>query len=74
MGWAGGSEIATNLWKLVRRDVPVKKRKKVARKFIEEFENNDCDTMGECEQLVKDAGIDWNDDGDKIDSKTGEPI
>lgn len=55
MGWASGSELADNLWFMLRKYVPADKRKDVARKFIAHFEDYDCDTMHECEWLMKDA-------------------
>lgn len=66
MGWAGGSELATELWDLVREYIPASKKKKIARKFVDAFENEDCDTMGECEDLLEDAGISWDDDGNRV--------
>lgn len=56
MGWASGSELAENLWGLVRKFVPKERRKNVAEKFIDEFENMDCDTIYECTELCNDAG------------------
>ena len=57
MGWASGSEIADKVWKLVSKFVPEKKKKGVARKLVSIFEEADCDTMYECEQLMCDAQI-----------------
>lgn len=57
MGWAGGSGIASDVWDLVRKYVPDNQRKTVALKLIDVFEDNDCDTMNECERLMKDAGL-----------------
>lgn len=57
MGWASGSGLAAETWELVREYIPEDKRKEVASKFIDEFEDMDCDTIYECEQLVEDAGL-----------------
>lgn len=65
MGWASGSEIAERTWDLVREYIPEGVREGIAREFIEPFEDADCDTIYECEQLVKDAGLEdeyWPDD------------
>lgn len=64
MGWAGGSEVASDVWKLVRPHIPAAKRRAVAKKLIKVFENQDCDTMEEAELLWKDAGMPnpWGDD------------
>ena len=55
MGWAGGSAIAEDVWLLVRDYVPVTKRKAVALKVIDRFEDDDTDTMDEAETLTADA-------------------
>jgi hypothetical protein len=55
MGWAGGSEVASKLWALVRDDLPEDKRSTIARKFIRVFEDQDCDTMYEAVALKRDA-------------------
>jgi len=64
MGWAGGSELAESVWKLVRKHIPKKDREKIAGKIVDLFESEDCDTMHECTQLMEDAGIDLGDDED----------
>lgn len=58
MGWASGSRMAADIWALFRPHVPVKARKHVAKKLVDIFEGEDCDTMDECERLMKDAGLD----------------
>jgi len=55
MGWASGSEIADATWNLVRDYIPEDKRKEIADKFVEVFEDHDCDTIDEAESLVSDA-------------------
>ncbi len=57
MGWAGGSEVAHNIWSGIRKYVPEEHREKVARVIIDALEDQDCDTIYECEQLVKDAKL-----------------
>lgn len=58
MGWASGSELAEEIWKMMRPlTMPGKERKKCAKKLVDLFEDMDCDTMYECEQLCEDAGI-----------------
>lgn len=47
MGWSGGSELADDLWEVIKFHVPVNKRKRVAREIIKMFEDRDCDTMHE---------------------------
>jgi len=55
MGWARGSELAEVVWNLVRDYIPVDRRPKIARRFIDHFEDMDCDTIDECETLCADA-------------------
>ena len=62
MGWGSGSELAESIWNVVRPLTTPKNRKKVAKKLVDFFEEKDCDTMHECEQLMKDAGLENRDD------------
>lgn len=55
MGWASGSMLAENLWEEIKKYLPKKHYKVVARKIIEEMESHDCDTIDECDDLVKAA-------------------
>lgn len=57
MGWASGSELAEDVWDTVRKYIPVKNRRRVARKIVDLFEQQDCDTIHECEKLMNDAEI-----------------
>lgn len=57
MGWASGSELAEGIWDDIKDVIPEKKKKKVARKIIERFQDNDCDTMDECEELQEAAEL-----------------
>lgn len=66
MGWANGSQLAEKVWALVRAYIPKGGRKQVARKLIGLFENMDCDTIDECEQLCQDAARKtWQDEMDE---------
>ena len=66
MGWANGSYLAGEVWAAVRRYIPKgKKRRNVAQVLIALFEEFDCDTIDEAEQLCEDAGRDF-------DFETGE--
>lgn len=51
MGWAGGSELLIDTWNQIRKFVPEKKREKTLSKLISLFENHDCDTTYEIENL-----------------------
>jgi hypothetical protein len=63
MGWAYGSQLAEDIWSLVRNYIPVEDRVIVARKFKSLFESFDCDTMYECRQLEADTNLlYWNED------------
>lgn len=55
MGWASGLELAEQVWDTVREYIPEGDRKVVANKLIGHFEDMDCDTIDEAEQLCKDA-------------------
>lgn len=55
MGWSGGSGLLGDCWKQVRKFVPEKDRTKLLAKLIELFENEDCDTMDEIENLFPEA-------------------
>lgn len=58
MGWASGSQLANEIWRAVRKYIPVSNRRKVATELVNAFENEDCDTLdAECPQLMKDAGL-----------------
>lgn len=55
MGWASGSELAEEVWEAARPHISKKNRQKVANAIIDAFEDRDCDTMDEAEQLMIDA-------------------
>jgi hypothetical protein len=58
MGWNTGSAIAEDVWALVRKFIPLEVRPDIAHKVIDRFEDADCDTMHEAEQLCTDAATD----------------
>jgi hypothetical protein len=64
MGWASGSELAEEVWELVREYIPKRKREQVAKDLVNIFEDHDCDTMEEAELLMEDAGLDDPEDED----------
>lgn len=51
MGWGSGSELAEDLWTEIRSYINKKDHMIVAKKVIKLFENMDCDTLDECEEL-----------------------
>lgn len=57
MGWSGGSEIASEVWDIVKEFIPKKKRKVIAKQIVNLFEDNDCDTMYEAEELMEAAEL-----------------
>ena len=61
MGWASGSELAEDVWALMSPFIPPSKRKQLAIELIDLFEEHDCDTMDECEDLIKAAGLENRD-------------
>jgi hypothetical protein len=72
MGWASGSYLAEDIWNLVRNYIPTTDRVQVARKFVGLFKSFDCDTLQECDQLMKDVNIlYW---GEDISSESMEKL
>ena len=57
MGWASRSELAEEIWDVVRSLIPVETRRKVARLIVRAFEDRDCDTLDEAETLIADADL-----------------
>lgn len=62
MGWSGGSEIAAKVWSAVRPHIPQRDKEFVARQIIDAFEDADCDTMSEAEDLWAAAGFEHDDE------------
>lgn len=56
MGWAGGSEVGNRLWDRLRPILSEEHRKEMAEFIIQILEDEDCDTLDECPQLLNDAG------------------
>ena len=55
MGWAGGTRLAEDVWRLFRKYVPEEERTVVAKQLIEAFRDEDWDTVDEAETLATDA-------------------
>ena len=66
MGWAGGAQLADELWDTVKKLIPKDKRAEVAEKWIKIFVNEDCDTLCES-QLIDAAGFKYDDDGELVE-------
>lgn len=59
MGWASGSMLAAEIWDTVAPHVAGQHERDVARAIWDAFENNDCDTLDEAEELAAACGYDW---------------
>jgi hypothetical protein len=57
MGWCSGTELAIDVWNLVRKYIPSKDKKKIAFKIYDLFCDYDADCWDGDSQLEKDAGI-----------------
>ena len=57
MGWASGSQLAEDVWDIVRPVVPQKNRKELAIEIVRLFEDHDCDTLDEARTLMEDADL-----------------
>jgi hypothetical protein len=57
MGWAGGCDIAAEVWYLVRKYVPESERREIARKIYDMFCDKDADAWEPDDKLCIDAGI-----------------
>jgi len=55
MGWSGGSQLADDVYRVVRPFIPADKRRLVALRIIVLFEAEDVDTMDEAETLMQDS-------------------
>lgn len=64
MGWANGSQIADEVWGVVRGYIPPIKRKKVANEIIEIFEHEDADDWVDDQLIMEDAGRSYNEEED----------
>lgn len=57
MGWASGSQLAGEVWDIVRPYIQTEHKRTVAQELIKAFEDHDCDTLDECPKLIKAAGL-----------------
>lgn len=57
MGWGSGSELAEEVWSIVKPYIPPAERRQVAKDIVSAFEDQDCDTLQEAEELWQDAGL-----------------
>lgn len=53
MGWASGSELAERVWDRIENKLKEEDKPQVALDILEEFEEEDCDTMYECDFVKK---------------------
>lgn len=60
MGWAGGSEVADEIWKSIRKDIPEDKRIPALAKIIDVLRDHDWDCVEEIENE------DWPESGPAI--------
>lgn len=55
MGWSSGSQLAEKLWDEIRKYIPAKDHKKLARKIYSEFCEDDADDWGHDSNLLIDC-------------------
>ena len=55
MGWGSGSCLAEKVWQIVSPYLPEELKPKIAKRICEAFEDMDCDTLEEAEELYKTA-------------------
>ena len=55
MGWASGSALAEDIWRIVEGDIDEKRHAVVAAMLVGLFEDMDCDTLEEVEGPIGDA-------------------
>lgn len=56
MGWGRGSEVADEVWSIVKPYIAPSEQRFVAKELIALFEAHDCDTLQDAEELWDDAG------------------
>jgi hypothetical protein len=61
VGWSAGSELADDVWSLVREFIPPSARKRVAREVIGKFEDHDADDWGYGRLIEEDADLESGD-------------
>ena len=64
MGWSGGSKLAAQVWAAVKPHIHIGDDNRVANEIIEAFQNFDCDTLPEAEDLWAAAGRSDSDGSD----------
>jgi hypothetical protein len=69
MGWASGSGLAQEMYRAIRRDIPVPRRKRVAESVLRFFEEFDADDWDESSILWSDSErpLTWDDENDEDD-------
>lgn len=55
MGWASGSELAEQIWDIVKHHITDNDKQNVARGICDAFEDFDCDTIIEADDLFNTA-------------------
>ncbi len=51
MGWSSGTNLIENVWDIVRKEIPEKKRVNILAKIIDAFTDEDWDCVEEIEDL-----------------------
>ena len=76
MGWASGSRLFRDVWRIVRQYVAEDQRKNVAKQVMDRFEDRDCDTLMECFDdewpEVEDAYCELHPDFERYEPVDGE--
>ena len=62
MGWCKGTEIACDLWDIVKEYIPSKEKKQIATKVYDLFCDNDADCWEGGSDLESDAEIKYEED------------
>lgn len=57
MGWCSGTSLAIDVWNEIRKYIPDKDKKKVAKKIYNLFCDQDADCWDGDSQLEKDAAV-----------------
>lgn len=57
MGWASGSDIAQEVWDAAKDYLSPINKKNFARDLIAIFVAHDCDTISECDEIIKYARV-----------------
>ena len=57
MGWCSGSELAEEVWVLVKKYIDPKDYKHVSHCMLSLFENHDADAFDNEMEIIKDSGL-----------------